>query len=184
MPRFIFIRHAKKLFNNGKPINGLPAHDPPLIEGQEKDIEEKLKNLKTLYGIPDYVYTSPYLRTRQTSQVVCNFYNHVPVSYEYNIREFLGWQKPKNSSAILDNITKVYMGGDLLGVEEPKDVEKRAKHFLNKFDKDDQKFYYVITHGIVISKVCKSFGFNKYKFEDFCGAYIDTTKEKPFVKFI
>lgn len=175
-PKFLFIRHSKKLFNNGKPINNLPKHDPPLIAGQEEDMIKKLYCLKAKYGIPNHIYTSPYLRTRQTTQVITEFFNGISVSFDYNLKEFLGWQKPKSSPADLDAITNAYLVNEgkkeLIGVEKPKDVEERVLSFLRNFEENDNNFYYVITHGIVISKLCKIIENKECNFEDFCGVYV------------
>tara|TARA_R110000824_G_scaffold124820_4_gene283631 strand:+ start:56 stop:604 length:549 start_codon:yes stop_codon:yes gene_type:complete len=175
MTKFIFIRHGKKLFDNGKPIDGKPAHDPPLLKDQEDELEKKITDLTSKYGEPDSIISSPFLRTRQTSTIISNFLKYKSVKYEIRVKEFLGWQKPAGSPAILDDITKAYMGGDLLGMEQPINVENRVEDFINEFESDDtkDKIYYVVTHGIVISKACKIKGRNKSHFDNFCGAYID-----------
>lgn len=180
MPKFIFIRHAKKLFDNGKPIDGKKSHDPPLIAGQEKFITEKLKELKKEYGEPVHIYASPFLRTRQTADIVSNFFEYKPVHFDIRLKEFLGWQKPKNTPADLEEITKAYLGGDLLGAEKPINVENRVNDFLKDFEEEDKNLYYVITHGIVISKACKLNGHKKEYFDDFCGAFIGDSKKVIF----
>lgn len=183
MVKLVFLRHCTKLYDNGKPVknyNGghMHAHDPPLKDNQEDLVKEKLTKLKEKYGKPKMIYVSPFLRTRQTADMVSRFFDNTPITFDIRLKEFLGWQKPKNSPAELENITKAYMGGDLLGVEKIIHVENRVEDFLKSLPLENDEIYYIITHGIVIAKACKYYKNKKDRFEDFCGVFLDVGKDE------
>lgn len=72
----IFIRHADK---------GIITDDDPLLPGQESKVKHWSNQLVSIYGEPDYIMCSPYLRTRQTAELLSNNHHiHIdPILSEY-----------------------------------------------------------------------------------------------------
>lgn len=62
---YIFIRHDKKLYSNGKaPLGAVfPRFDPDLDYTQDSPHKKLLENIN-----PDKIFTSPFLRCRQTAK--------------------------------------------------------------------------------------------------------------------
>lgn len=83
----VFIRHADK---------GKVTSDDPLSPDQERKIADWGKTLVFKYGKPDLIISSPFLRTRQTAQLL-NI-PEVPLMVDINLREKLSRSlgKPHN----------------------------------------------------------------------------------------
>src|SRR5579871_4500548 len=93
----IWLRHGEKAYDNSKGPPGSLEHDPGLIKEAKKEIIGRAKELITLYGSPDWCLTSPYLRTRQTAQIMTSIIEEEQrpqVKVDVNVAEFLGYQKP------------------------------------------------------------------------------------------
>ena len=108
----IYIRHAEKQYTNGKPIGNLPPHDPPILQSQYTRISSQAEILLTR-GIPNRIYTSPFLRCRQTAEgLQGTIYKHmgimVPVIVDREIGEYLGNQVVKGRKIVLTEETKQY----------------------------------------------------------------------------
>jgi broad specificity phosphatase PhoE len=88
--RLIFIRHGKKVYDNGKGPEKSKQNDSPLIESFNGEIITKGKFLIEKYGQPNRIITSPYLRTRQTAKLMA------PENFEIEVNlllsEYLGNQ--------------------------------------------------------------------------------------------
>jgi len=81
------MRHGEKAWENGKkPINMSGySHDPPLVNSFT--VVQSVEKLKK-YRI-DAIYCSPFLRCRQTAEIVCR---HLGLKYQVDsrLREYLG----------------------------------------------------------------------------------------------
>lgn len=146
----IFIRHGEKKYKNGK---GKPAHDSPLIPGQEETVKNMTIDLISKYGRPTKLIVSPFERTRETAimiqHTINKYYNeYCVIYYDKKIEEYLGWQKPRHKVADINEYTQMYTK-PLLGVEKLEDCERRIIDFYNQLDKN--KNVWVITHGILMS---------------------------------
>lgn len=148
---FVFIRHAKKAFNNGY---GTPAHDPPLKhENLKAEVKALVADLMARYGKPDIIYVSPFARTRETSEYIKqelwdNYSSKVNIVVDNHLQEYLGHQKPCRAKAELSEITSIYTQ-PLLGVETLDECRDRAVTFFNIYKQDNYKKW-VITHGILM----------------------------------
>jgi probable phosphoglycerate mutase len=84
----IFIRHAESERNKAKmgstyfadeearrTIKGTPDHKISLTPLGQKQAIEIGPMLKKLYGVPDYIYHSGYVRTEQTTEGILNAYS-------------------------------------------------------------------------------------------------------------
>ena len=78
---FIWIRHAEKLYNNGKGPIGSKQHDPGILRDEEQKIRNLTRRLIKIYGYPNKIICSPYLRTRETCNYIKEelniFINHI-----------------------------------------------------------------------------------------------------------
>lgn len=153
----MWIRHGKKKYKNGKAIDGGREHDPGLLNSVV-EIYNLCKNIKREYGTPDIIITSPFLRTRQTADLIQTFFDgSIPIYVDTDITEFLGWVRPVGNPADIDAITSTFIK-PLLGVEKLNDVQRRVKNHLLKLEKEKMSDtnIVVITHGIVIKYIYKS----------------------------
>jgi broad specificity phosphatase PhoE len=157
----VWIRHAEKLFKNGKPINGGKAHDPGinLTENTEFEISDLCQNLINIFGCPDRIIISPFLRTRQTADIILNYlenYNQCTpkVEFSINIAEYLGFCK--TPFAQLENDTLKHFNYSYRMGEKVWQLEKRIDKHISEVSDVDEKIW-VVTHGIVISKIYETF---------------------------
>ena len=86
----LWIRHGEKKFKNGKGIPGYSQHDPPLKENSDMKINILGHNIFLNFGIPDKIISSPFLRTRETSLKLINFFRQqysveIPMVIDTNI---------------------------------------------------------------------------------------------------
>jgi broad specificity phosphatase PhoE len=87
----VWIRHAIKEYNNGYGPAGSYAHDSPIKCDQIENAFKRGHDLILKYGVPNVVYVSPYLRTRQTMNLLTA--SVAPIAYiDRNVGEFLGHQ--------------------------------------------------------------------------------------------
>lgn len=159
MTYFIFLRHSEKEYKNNRGPEGKPRHDPPIKEGFENLIIYKSKKNFLKYGYPQKIISSPFLRTRQTSEIIKNYITKMGKETEYiidkDVEEYLGFQKPYNGKADLDIETSKYTQ-PLLGVENFQSLKFRAVKFyedLLKKRAGSEGTILIITHGIFISKL-------------------------------
>tara|TARA_Y100000592_G_scaffold6395_1_gene9124 strand:- start:1301 stop:1846 length:546 start_codon:yes stop_codon:yes gene_type:complete len=150
-----WIRHARKKYKN-KDNLGEYKHDSPVIDNCQKDIENLCVKLILESKVPDKIICSPFLRARQTSNMITELLKlNIPVEIDTTISEYLGWIEPKGKIADVDAITKRYITPKL-GEENLKDVQKRVnKHINNLKHLNPYQNILIITHGIIISKICK-----------------------------
>jgi len=154
----MWIRHGKKKYKNGKAIDGGREHDPGLINSVD-EIHSLCKNIKKKYGRPDVIITSPFLRTRQTADLIQTFFGcSIPIYVDTDVTEFLGWVKPVGNLADIDAITSTFIK-PLLGVENVTDVQRRVMKHLTRLKRkisSGTTNIIVVTHGIVIKYIYKT----------------------------
>lgn len=160
----IWIRHIEKLYKNGKgDMQDLSQyqHDPgiKIEENTEELVENLVRILIEKYGLPKYIYSSPFLRTRQTSNMILNVlnkkYNINPVIiYKTEMGEYLGFCKRSysNQKADIHPDTKNIIKFNLYLGESIKHFKERIyKHF--EAVKIEECNVWNITHGIVLSSI-------------------------------
>ena len=180
MSRIIFLRHAEKKYKNSRNPKGLPAHDPPLKEGQEKKIIDKAKLIFQDHGMPTKVYCSPFLRTRQTLDIIKPLLgDQIPIEYSKEIEEFLGLQRPFYLPADIDKVTAQYTK-PTLGKESFFNLSLRAEKFYQKI-KEEEGIILVIGHGIFITQIYKSIDSD---LDHYIKQLSGTVIENNLVKFI
>lgn len=157
--RIIWIRHAEKLYDNEKGPDGCRQHDPGLIMNLKlhKNIDYLVNNLIKNYGVPNKIICSPFLRTRQTMNLILeklNNKNNINIEYSNNIAEYLGYCKSNNKHADVELETKHIMNIPILIGESIESLDSRVERHLNTVENQCGTIW-VITHGIIISKIFK-----------------------------
>lgn len=146
MKKFTFVRHAEKKYNNNKGPPGFYQHDPDIYPF------DKNKSIKIYQENKfDLIISSPFKRTRKTSQQILNDLDlkDVKIIIDNDISEYLGFQKPKYEKASIEPETMKYIQ-PLLGVENFFDLKKRLINFYNNLCKKEEDNILIVTHGINI----------------------------------
>lgn len=163
---YLYIRHAEKLFDNGKkagsltgPVTGKGCreynHDPNITEeGRQKAIELG-GDLVNRYGRPDRILVSPYRRCRETAAMLIESVNHpqnpedeIPIIVVPDFGEYLGNQYKKRIEIELDPITKSF--------NPP--IDHHYGHLTKRVTRQYRLLHqvgyggvtWIVTHGIVI----------------------------------
>jgi broad specificity phosphatase PhoE len=161
---YIWIRHGEKQYDNGKGKVGNYQHDCPLKEDINESIYTKVETLYRLYGFPSRIICSPFLRTRQTKDIMLiklkeidkRSTESIKIQYDTYISEFLGFQKPVGEIADIEPETASHFKSKILLGETLKNLNYRVKtHIreLNLLFPSDYKVTWIITHGIILSNV-------------------------------
>ena len=176
-----WLRHAKKKYKN-KDNLGEFKHDSPIVDGCEKDIESLCVKLILESKVPDKIICSPFLRARQTCDMITDLLHlNIPVEIDTSISEYLGWVEPKGKIADVDKVTKRYIIPKL-GEENLRDVQKRVNFHLNILKRSNNQNILIITHGIIISKICKKIYNINENFKELEGLTYSLNYEKFTVK--
>jgi broad specificity phosphatase PhoE len=153
---FVWIRHAEKKYKNGKGGIWDKQHDPGIIE-DESPVYDVVRKIADEYGVPDKILTSPFLRTRQTSNIIKKillqkYDKNVEICICNNVREYLGFCKSKDGYADLDYQTEKHIGGPVKLKETMLNLTLRLESHINTLKKTETNVW-VITHGILMSKI-------------------------------
>jgi len=153
---FIWMRHAEKKYNNGKGGIWDKQHDPGIIESEE-EIFRITDKLVDEYGVPEKILMSPFLRTRQTSEIIKKrllqkYDKKIETVICNNVREYLGFCKNKTGYAELEYETETYLGGPVKLKETLTNLNLRIESHINSLNKNNS-YVWVITHGLIISTI-------------------------------
>jgi len=157
--KIVWIRHAEKSYSNGKAPRGEKQHDPG-IRNDINPINTLVDELVSKYGYPSKIICSPFLRTRQTANVIKKRlqirHDKTPI-FEINslIREYLGFCKNKKDYADIDSETEKHLGGPIKIEEEIESLQNRIDLHIRRI-KTEEENVWVITHGIVMSYIYKT----------------------------
>lgn len=146
----IYIRHAEKEYNNGHSESY--KFDPNITEEGMEKTRILANKLLEEYGKPDVIICSPYLRTRETADLISKV-----VGVDYRIDKFLSEYLGNHKYEKLDvhEETKKY------NPPHPETFRKFQtrvyKHntYMNKFS--DKKVW-IVTHGLFITELSKIYG--------------------------
>lgn len=171
---FIFIRHGEKAYSNGHGPQDMPTCDPPIVESSIEHIKLKAAELLACYGKPTKVIASPYLRTRQTAEIMSTEAQLTDsASIDTNISEFLGNRTDYTIRYIQTSLSVLpqcilTMDADVFESSMcygalPKKSETyvslsiRCKKFLKMlFSREctpEPGTYWIITHGLIINTI-------------------------------
>ncbi len=122
----IFFRHGEKKWNNNRKPRKEEGYecDPPIIG--EADI---LKSIKKLPPNVTGIVTSPFLRCRQTADIIAREKGIAKITTDADLREYLGNQKGKGIQ--LDPVTSHFLGNQP-PVETFEEFELRVERLKTK----------------------------------------------------
>jgi broad specificity phosphatase PhoE len=150
----IYFRHGEKEYANGH--NKIYKFDTPLKDTAHTDIEAYALYLIAEYGAPSAIICSPYLRTRQTAEIMNScLEERVQIYCDPLLSEYLGHHR--------DQPLDVYPETEIFKPPHPetwKDLERRSiEHYesFSHYDEAEDVFWF-ITHGTVISCITKHLG--------------------------
>jgi len=136
------IRHGVKMWNNGK--NKYLSHDPPLDEKYNYKIYE-IKNILVNDFEPNCILSSPFLRCRQTAEILSN--NNIPIYIDPLLREYLGnWKNIQSNN--FDTVTYNYISNVKI-VENFDELKSRVEMLKQQLKNINN--VWVVTHGIIIN---------------------------------
>jgi broad specificity phosphatase PhoE len=158
MPTLYVVRHAPKAWKNGrKPVETVGhQHDPPLADPQTASglLATTIDQLKDVQF--QGIFTSPFLRTRQTAQLILNGLGlqNVTLQLAPDIGEFLGNQRAHRVPDLEPLTSQAYPSEQkrrALLSEGIRSVEFRTRRFLRSLPA--QGNFLIITHGLVAEKL-------------------------------
>ncbi len=128
------IRHAESLTNTNPDILGQTDNVSLSLRGF-KQAELLGKRLTKEAGIIDYVYSSPYLRAKDTANISLMEVSHPPLQLVYDLREYSAGDWTGESRKIITPEIKMRMGNMMNGFLPPNgesihQVERRASKWL------------------------------------------------------
>jgi broad specificity phosphatase PhoE len=156
----IYIRHSDKLYKNGD-----RGHDPPLTTKGRAKVEPLGRALVERYGVPLIIISSPFLRCRETSELLHRAIyektgKRVGIKCDREISEYLGNHADK--PLMVNEITQLYNPPH---PETFYDMEDRVhKHNDKMRDLDhDPRPVWIVTHGLIMNRLIAFMGFKPLK---------------------
>ena len=148
----VYIRHGTKEHSNN--ANKAFSLDAGITDEGKLIAQERFKQIFHDYFIPDIIISSPYLRTRETSEiaqkVLEKHYNtKVNVIVDVLLGEYLGNQKHKD---LCDHVVLDTLKYNPIGSESWKQYSCRIKYFVSKEIKDYKNILF-ISHGLTIQSI-------------------------------
>lgn len=149
----MYLRHSDKLYDNGKSY--LEPFDPPLtLDGQQLAYDAAAQY--TQESLPSIIYSSPYLRTRQTASIlklaIFQLYEvDVPIKIDPTIGEYLGNHQIYDLVSAFTQETRLYQPA----VNET--FSQFEHRVIDHFDTINYSCWY-ITHGLFISTLASYLG--------------------------
>jgi broad specificity phosphatase PhoE len=156
----VYFRHTIKKYADNECE---PYHDPGIIIKEDELIKTIVSSVRK-YGIPNYIITSPYERTRHTAElfrdIIDQLYDvRVPIFVDCNISEYLGYQYKFNPQLSVSDETKKF---DVPDPNETIDeLHERINYHLDMF-KDINMNVWIVTHGKIMEIIYKKY-INKRK---------------------
>jgi len=149
----VLIRHCEKAWANGKkpPDSKGYGCDPPIIE--TNSVINSLKKLKRIGFQAERVYSSPFLRCRQTAEIVSKSFEVKNYDIECDLREFLGNQK--NRQIELDPITRKHLFRSKKQMVETFAEFQRRVQSLSEKDDLFLPGTIIVSHQLVIKNLVK-----------------------------
>ena len=152
----VWIRHAEKLYNNGRALNQGKQHDSPLKPDEDLryQIEYLVKSLRLKVGVPKTIIISPFLRTRQTAKFIIDYLKEdIEIKYSNDVMEYLGFCHSRSGFADLETTTLFKMKKTQFALgESVEELEERVAKHISEIKSMDENVW-IITHGFVINKI-------------------------------
>lgn len=155
LPDFYLMRHGEKCYDNGK--NYYQELDSPIKPNQVEIITQTLIEAKSRGVSPDKIICSPFLRTRQTAQIVSNFYGNIEIEIETRIGEYLGNQRQGKYKYPFAYETHCYFPFWEINIESYK---TRINSFWERRPKTCKIMY--VTHGLGVKTILSNYNVDYY----------------------
>ena len=145
---YYLMRHGESLSNEKSVLETKGDPNNHLTEKGKKQVMDSLSFIKTLHV--DVIIASPFVRTRETAEIVSSFLN-IPVVIEERIHEYdMGDFSGKSAQEYLDYYGHAYLHFDTRpeGGETHEEMMHRTMSALMDFEKKyEGKTILIITHG-------------------------------------
>jgi broad specificity phosphatase PhoE len=156
MSKIFLIRHAESSANAGGRTT-----DPAKISLTGKGFEQAICLASAFKSQPDFIVTSPYLRTKQTARPLLERFNNIEEA-EWMVQEFtyLSPAKCQNTTAQERRpLVNQYWErndpffSDGIGAESFADLLKRVEYFIEQVKLPEKKSIAVFSHGQFIRAI-------------------------------
>jgi len=156
MSIIFLIRHAESSANAGGRTT-----DPSKINLTEKGFEQATYLANAFKSQPDFIVTSPYLRTKQTAKPLLERFNNIE-QVEWMVQEFTYLSPAKCQSTTTQErrpLVNQYWErnnpffSDGIGAESFADLLKRVEHFIEQVKCLENKSVAVFSHGQFIRAI-------------------------------
>lgn len=148
----VWLRHGEKAYDNRKGPPGSLAYDPGLADGADVKIRSQAQRLLKL-STPTYIITSPYLRARQTAEILAKEakLDRSKILCDARLSEYLGNQRLPLQGRITKEtaMCSVYPPGESFIAMKKRAVD--SLQVLEQIDKDETVWF--VTHGIVMEQI-------------------------------
>ena len=148
----IYLRHSLKEHDNSPSL----GCDPGITPTGSTLARTQFTALLREYPPPNRLVVSPYLRTRQTAQILSGL-TGCPITYDARIGEYLGnWNRYNIKNLV--TLETWYRGARILN---RKNFELGVRqHDLEERNRTDCSWY--ISHGLTIQAIGKNYGVSYY----------------------
>lgn len=163
----LYIRHGEKAYDNGK--SDLFPLDPPLTEEGKREAYQFFPLLMSLYGAPERIIASPFLRTRETAAILSEL-SGVPVEIDIMVGEYVSVRHPTQDALHPDTLEY-----EPIHPETRREFHHRIGEHVNQCD--DEAWY--ITHGLFIQRLAERYNYDLEYPDPLCGMVIDEGQISP-----
>jgi broad specificity phosphatase PhoE len=147
------MRHGDKLFENGELDINKGHVDAPLTHGND------IKRQKAFMGNVKLIVTSPYLRCRQTAEIISD--GEIPIVIDQDLREYVRWSAERAYPPVVEPSTE-----DLLIDQDSEDsqhvkIAESKKEFSSRVKRFAAKTWYfqdnvlIVSHAAVLKNLAK-----------------------------
>ena len=168
----VFIRHGDKKHDN-RPAQKFGL-DPELTYRDREIARELVAQLYSEYGLPKRIHTSPFLRCRQTSDMLLEYCQEValdpeevdiPVVVEPELSEYFGSNYTISTQAIRPETLQAGLYIERGGHHS---LHRRTKNYWDSLMepndiKDGRVVYWHVSHGTVISSITRIAGMDRVR---------------------
>lgn len=169
MAKLVIIRHSLRQDDNdhftcttkGNVVNR--NTDTQLSEQGQELCHDKAKQLKQMLNHIDITYTSPFLRTIQTANILTESYKHVKITELFSLAEGQNKYEPAFDKELVNKLRN----SGITYPETIRDIKQRCKDTINHVlnDLNNDKNVLIVTHGIIYNYLLKHL-YPSYEFTD------------------
>lgn len=161
----IIIRHAEDNKDNSY------KHDQTITKHGKKNTKIKTKKLIHKYGQPDIIFYSPLRRTKETLNIMLKYINNknLKLIKDNRISRYFSSTEQKNVS-----ISTITLYENIPIYESHNEFNRRCDDFLRNIidiKKNNNLNVWIITHTLVIKRICKKLHYNIHPYLQFLQHY-------------